>query len=213
MIRSPQDRLFARFCRTGDPRALARLFDATAPELWRVAAYFLRDENLVADAVQGTFLKAVENASTWDSARPVLPWLIGILTNEVRTLRVRLHRALAHLRRLLPAGFAAGGVLLAHASAAPLAAMRRVVLARAPAMPVAMAAGAGLVGITLLGGLAMKKTAFVGGGCGGDRALRLVHLEWGCGASGAQRGVVAAGGDAGGDGRARGDSAGPYAGS
>jgi hypothetical protein len=36
---SAVDRLFARFCRSGDAQALGEVFDRTAPELLRVACF------------------------------------------------------------------------------------------------------------------------------------------------------------------------------
>lgn len=229
MIRAREDRLFARYRRKGDRRALAELFDRTAPELWRVATHLARDPGLVEDAVQGTFLVAIDDAGSWDARRPVMPWLLGILTNQVRTLvrrraqrlegerlagatgedpvaaaaaaelrdglaaalarvaqpyravleqhllhgsspaeiaaafgvrdgtvRMRLHRGLAQLRRLLPAGFAAAGLVATQLPAARLAAVRGVVLAHeAPIAAATVGAAGGLT--TLISIVAMHK--------------------------------------------------------
>ncbi len=87
MIRPSPDRLFDRFRRTGDARALASVFDATAPELWRVATYLCRDRHAAEDAVQSAFLSAIEARGEWDAARPFVPWLLGHLANRVRELR------------------------------------------------------------------------------------------------------------------------------
>lgn len=81
------DRWFDRFRRSGDPVALARLFDRAAPELWRVASHLCRDRHAVEDAVQHTFLVAMQIKDEWDAARPVLPWLLGLLANRVREQR------------------------------------------------------------------------------------------------------------------------------
>ncbi len=89
MIRAREDRWFDRYRRNGDPRLLARVFDRTAPELWKVAAHLCRDRHAVEDAVQGTFLVAIEARQTWDASRPLLPWLLGLLVNRVRDLRRR----------------------------------------------------------------------------------------------------------------------------
>jgi hypothetical protein len=43
VIRPREDRQFERFQKNGDPSALARVFDRTAPELFRVAAWLCRD--------------------------------------------------------------------------------------------------------------------------------------------------------------------------
>ncbi|MBL9079920.1 MAG: sigma-70 family RNA polymerase sigma factor [Planctomycetes bacterium] len=89
MIRNRIDRWFDRFRRTGDARLLARVFDATAPELWRVAAHLCRDRHAAEDAVQATFLSAIEGQRDWDASRPLLPWLCGMLANRVREQRRR----------------------------------------------------------------------------------------------------------------------------
>jgi RNA polymerase sigma factor (sigma-70 family) len=93
VIRSRADRWFARFRRSRDPRLLAKVFDHTAPELWRVAAHLCRDTHAAEDAVQATWLAAIEHADDWDAARPLMPWLLGVLANRVREHRRRALRA------------------------------------------------------------------------------------------------------------------------
>jgi DNA-directed RNA polymerase specialized sigma24 family protein len=63
MTRSPDDRNFDRFRRTGDVRALAKVFDRVAPLLWPIATRLCADRPSAEDAVQNTFLVALENAS------------------------------------------------------------------------------------------------------------------------------------------------------
>ncbi|MCC6784357.1 MAG: sigma-70 family RNA polymerase sigma factor, partial [Planctomycetes bacterium] len=94
MIRARLDRLFERFCRKGDPRALARVFDVAAPELWRVASHLCRNTHEAEDAVQSTFLCAIEDREGWDRSRPLMPWLLGILVNRIREARRRTARAI-----------------------------------------------------------------------------------------------------------------------
>lgn len=94
MIRAREDRWFDSFRSTGDPRVLAKVFDRTAPELWRVAAHLCRDRHAAEDAVQGTFLLAIEAKDDWDKTRPLLPWLLGLLVNRARDLRWRASRVL-----------------------------------------------------------------------------------------------------------------------
>lgn len=88
------DRSFRRYCETGDPRHLGRVFDRTAKELLRVATYLTRDRHRAEDVVQATFLIAIEKAASYDRTRPVLPWLMAILANEARQLHRRECRAL-----------------------------------------------------------------------------------------------------------------------
>lgn len=94
-MKTRADRRFARFVRTRDPRDLAFVFDATAPELWRVAAFLCRRQQDAEDAVQATFVVAIEKAASWDASRPVLPWLLGMLVNRVRAQRRVDRRAVA----------------------------------------------------------------------------------------------------------------------
>ncbi len=78
------DRWFRRFQATGDARALAVVFDRTAPELMRVALHLTRDPHRAEDALQSTFLTAIEKAHEYDPARRVVPWLLAILANHLR---------------------------------------------------------------------------------------------------------------------------------
>ena len=90
MTRSSENRCFRRFQQTRDPRLLAKVFDATAAELLRVAGHLSNgDRELTQDALQATFLTAIENADSYDAERDVRPWLLGILANHVRKERRR----------------------------------------------------------------------------------------------------------------------------
>ena len=84
--------LFLRFRQRADGAALAAVFDALAPELLLVAAHVAAPGSDPADLLQATFLDGIDKAARWDSARPLLPWLIGILVNHARQERRRLHR-------------------------------------------------------------------------------------------------------------------------
>lgn len=128
------DRHFARFCRTGDPRALAAVFDRTAVELLRIAAWLSGDAADAEDLLQRTFLTAIEQRASFRQQRRVLPWLCGILTNHARNLRRERGRR-QRLARAVPA--AAGSIAgdpVAAASAAELGA--RLAAVRAELGPV-----------------------------------------------------------------------------
>lgn len=86
------DSSFTRFVTRGDAAALARVFDLAAPELLRTASYLCADAAEAEDAVQSTFLVAIEKAQDFDRSRPVMPWLVGILATEVRRARERAWR-------------------------------------------------------------------------------------------------------------------------
>lgn len=79
------DRAFARYCETRDPHALARVFDAVAPDLLRLARHLA--PQAAEDVLQDTFLTAIERADTFATERRVLPWLFGILVHRARMLR------------------------------------------------------------------------------------------------------------------------------
>ena len=87
MLRSRLDRAFVRYARTGDPRALGRVFDGCAVELYRLAFHLLGDRHTAEDLVQQTFVVAIEQAATFDRSRAVQPWLCGILTHRALQLR------------------------------------------------------------------------------------------------------------------------------
>ncbi|MCB9879431.1 MAG: sigma-70 family RNA polymerase sigma factor [Planctomycetes bacterium] len=80
--------LFLDFRQRGDARALAGVFDRTAPELGRVACYLAGgDQHRAEDLLQTTWLTAMTHADRWDPARPLLPWLLGVLANHARTMQ------------------------------------------------------------------------------------------------------------------------------
>lgn len=81
--------LFLRFRAHGDLDALARVFDACAPKLLGVARHLVRDEALAEDAVQQTFVTAIEDAQRFDATRDLEAWLVGILTHKARDLAAR----------------------------------------------------------------------------------------------------------------------------
>lgn len=83
----PLEQLLLRYRRDGTPEALAELFDRAAPELMRVACHVAPDLGAAEDLVQATFLTAIESAADFDERRRLLPWLLGILANHVRTAR------------------------------------------------------------------------------------------------------------------------------
>ena len=77
------ERQFERF-RRGDPIALGLVFDALAPELLGVAMHVSRGADEAEDLVQQTFLTAIEQRDRYESGRPLMPWLSGILANHSR---------------------------------------------------------------------------------------------------------------------------------
>jgi RNA polymerase sigma factor (sigma-70 family) len=86
------DDVFRRFLRTGDPEAFARLYDAARPELLRTATRHAPDAATAEDLVQATFLGALESSLRFRHGGKVMPWLHGILKNQVRLMRWRQSR-------------------------------------------------------------------------------------------------------------------------
>ena len=70
------------------------LFDRTAPELIAIAAHLAGDRDRAEELVQSTFLAAIEGVSRFDPSRPVMPWLVGILTKLAHKQRSRAARQL-----------------------------------------------------------------------------------------------------------------------
>jgi len=85
--------LFDRYRTGADVGGLARVFDVVAPELLALARHLAQDEAAAEDLVHATFVSAIENASRFDSERPLVAWLVGILNNKAKVaLAFRLRR-------------------------------------------------------------------------------------------------------------------------
>ncbi|MFG0320389.1 MAG: sigma-70 family RNA polymerase sigma factor, partial [Planctomycetota bacterium JB042] len=83
------ERQFLRYRDAGDADALGRVFDRAAPTLLRIARHVAGARETAPDLVQATFLTAIEKASSYDPARPLLPWLTGILVRHAAWARRR----------------------------------------------------------------------------------------------------------------------------
>jgi RNA polymerase sigma-70 factor (ECF subfamily) len=97
--------LLAAWRDRSDPRALAALFDRTAPHLFRVALSVAPDAATAEEAVQETFLVLLRDPGACDPSRPVTPWLVGVLRHKVLDARRRERRVPDPLRlepRILP---------------------------------------------------------------------------------------------------------------
>ena len=86
--------LFERFRTRGDLAALTQLFDEVAPELLPLALRLSGERHDAEDLVQETFLVALEKQADYDAARPLRPWLVGILVHQARRLRRKSARVL-----------------------------------------------------------------------------------------------------------------------
>lgn len=86
------EELFLKFRNTGDPACLGAVFDLCADDLFAVAMHLCRDRQAAEDAVQSTFLTAIERAPRYASGRALRPWLLGILYRELKRARRRARR-------------------------------------------------------------------------------------------------------------------------
>jgi RNA polymerase sigma-70 factor (ECF subfamily) len=67
----------ARF-RDGDADALGEVYDRYARSVWAVAMTVTRADHLAQEAVQETFIRAWNSASSYDPERDLGPWLLTI---------------------------------------------------------------------------------------------------------------------------------------
>lgn len=93
MLEKSLETLFRRYRTRGDAKALGQVFDRTARELLAVAAHLGHGPAEAEDVVQETFLAALSAAKRWDEKRPLMPWLVGILTREARYHRRKAARS------------------------------------------------------------------------------------------------------------------------
>ena len=73
---------FREYRETGDPAAMARVFDVAAPRLLLLAHHLVRDTARAEDLVQTVFLQVLEDATKFDDVGTVLPWMNGILRHR-----------------------------------------------------------------------------------------------------------------------------------
>ncbi len=83
---------FAEFCERCDPAAMAEVFDRAAPELLPLARRLTRGRIEAEDLIQETFLAAIEHRESFDAARTLMPWLVGILVRQASSARRRAQR-------------------------------------------------------------------------------------------------------------------------
>jgi RNA polymerase sigma factor (sigma-70 family) len=142
MFPDPVDLAFRRFQRRACGRALAFVFDRTAPELLAVARHLATPEAPAEDLVQSTFVVAMQAAASHEQGRAVLPWLLGILANQARLARRRAKRAVDPARIAADAGVDAADAAAANELRAELqAAIERLPEVYRPVLRLVLAHG------------------------------------------------------------------------
>jgi RNA polymerase sigma-70 factor, ECF subfamily len=76
----------------GDRAAFPPAFTLLWPVTRAFARSFLREDAGAEDAAQQALVRVFLRASEFDATRPALPWVLGVVANECRTLRRRSQR-------------------------------------------------------------------------------------------------------------------------
>jgi RNA polymerase sigma-70 factor, ECF subfamily len=88
----PATDAFLSYRRTGDLDALGRTFDLVAPRLLALALHLCGSAHDAEDALQATFVVAMQKHTAFDARQSVGPWLAGILAGEAHNLLRRERR-------------------------------------------------------------------------------------------------------------------------
>jgi RNA polymerase sigma factor (sigma-70 family) len=78
----PSDRELMGRLAAGDRDALQPLMERHSRRVYRIALAYLRRPDDALDVVQETFVKAFRNATRWEPASEVAPWLTRIAVNQ-----------------------------------------------------------------------------------------------------------------------------------
>ncbi|MEZ6036422.1 MAG: sigma-70 family RNA polymerase sigma factor [Planctomycetota bacterium] len=103
--------LFDRYRRRGDLDALGRAFDLLSPRLLALALHLTGNAADAEDALQATFVVAMQKASGFDPQKEVGPWLAGVLAGEANNLRRREQRRRTEALEEALVGAGAGDVV------------------------------------------------------------------------------------------------------
>jgi len=76
----------------GDRAAFPPAFTLLWPVTRAFARSYLRDEAGAEDAAQQALIRVFLRAAEFDVSRPALPWVLGVVANECRTLRRKTQR-------------------------------------------------------------------------------------------------------------------------
>jgi len=79
------DTSLVKRCLRGDPAAVAALVGRFQPEVFGLCVRLLRHSQDAEDVTQEVFLRVFRSLRSWDQARPLRPWVMGITVNRCRT--------------------------------------------------------------------------------------------------------------------------------
>ena len=83
------DAALVRRCLTGEGAAARELVDRFQAEVYGLCHRLLHHSQDAEDVTQEVFLRVFRSLGTWDAARPLRPWVLGITVNRCRTALTR----------------------------------------------------------------------------------------------------------------------------
>ena len=86
------DRELAARLKAGDETAFREIVTTYGGRLARLARSFSRNDAVIAEAVQETWLAVIRGVDGFEGRAPLRSWIFGILVNQARRLAVREHR-------------------------------------------------------------------------------------------------------------------------
>lgn len=86
------DKELAARLSAGDERAFRELVSEFSGRLARLARSFSRNESVIEEAVQETWIAVIRGIHRFEGRAPLRTWLFGILVNQARRLAVKEHR-------------------------------------------------------------------------------------------------------------------------
>ncbi len=99
------DQEMAARLRAGDEAAFREIVREYGGRLARLARSFSRNDAVIEEAVQETWLAVIRGIHGFEGRAPLRTWIFGILANQARRLAVREHR---HAQTALGGNLAAG---------------------------------------------------------------------------------------------------------
>lgn len=87
-----RDQVMASRLRAGDEAAFREMVAEYGGRLSRLARGFSRNDAVIEEAVQETWLAVIRGINGFEGRAPLRTWIFGVLVNQARRLAVREHR-------------------------------------------------------------------------------------------------------------------------